>query len=72
MISKAELKNYFRKLGNKEPEEELRKQLGLVAGIPPPKNVESDGKKISDGVLESDRKGLVDNENYDTARSNKE
>lgn len=25
MISKAELKNYFRKLGNKEPDADLRK-----------------------------------------------
>ena len=81
MISKAELKNYFKKLGNKEPDELLRKELGLFAGIPPPKKDECDdadiegsggsGSKVSDAKeqLDSDRKGLVENENYDTARS---
>ena len=34
LISKPELKNFFRKLGNTPPDEELRDSLGLVRGIP--------------------------------------
>ena len=78
-VSKAELKNYFRKLGNKEPDDVLRKELGLVEGIPPPKETgsgadiekDSKGSKVSDDKenLESDRKGLVEGEDYNTARS---
>ena len=35
VISKPELRNFLRKLGNTAPDVELRKQLGLCDGIPP-------------------------------------
>ena len=59
MVSKAELKNFFRKLGNTPPDEELRDKLGLYRGIPP---LESERKTNSEQALDSDRKGLVRNE----------
>ena len=65
MISRAELKQFFKKLAKMEPDEEMRKRLDLVW----PRKDDSQGDysaKVDDeenrGPLESDRKGLVDNE----------
>ena len=63
MVSKAELKNFFRKLGALPVDKKLRAELGLTKGLDldPEKGGKKNLKTMDEG-LDSDRKGLVRHE----------